>query len=46
VQRTSGYPALDNLAMASLKQWKFEPLPAAQYGKEQWGIITFRFRAR
>lgn len=41
VERTSGYGALDRLAVASIKRWSFEPLsgPASR----QWGIITFRF---
>ncbi len=46
VQRTSGDPRLDNLAVEALMRWRFEPLSAAQYGREQWGIITFKFRTR
>jgi len=41
VEATSGYGALDRLAMDSLKRWRFEPL-AGSTGR-QWGIITFRF---
>jgi len=46
IQRTSGDPRLDNVAVEALMRWRFEPLSAAQYGREQWGIITFKFRAR
>jgi protein TonB len=45
VKRTSGQVRLDNAAAAALKKWRFEPLPESQYGREQWGIITFKFRA-
>lgn len=45
VKRTSGHVRLDNAAMEALKKWRFEPLPESQYGREQWGIITFKFRA-
>ncbi|MFH1378812.1 MAG: energy transducer TonB [bacterium] len=46
IQRTSGYPLLDKTAMDALIQWKFAPLSKEQYGKEQWGIITFKFKIR
>jgi len=46
VQRTSGYPRLDRLASKALVDWLFEPLSAAEYGKIQWGVITFRFDIR
>jgi TonB family protein len=46
IQRTSGDPRLDNVAVEALMRWRFEPLSTAQYGREQWGIITFKFRAR
>lgn len=45
VQRSSGYAKLDNAAIQALRLWRFEPLSDAQYGQEQWGIITFKFRA-
>lgn len=40
VERTSGYPELDKLAMTALKQWKFTPLAG---NDDQWGVITFRY---
>lgn len=46
IQRTSGYPKLDKTAMEALIKWKFAPLPKSQYGKEQWGVITFKFKIR
>lgn len=41
VERTSGYGALDRLALQALKRWRFEPASAG--AGNQWGIITFRF---
>jgi TonB family protein len=41
VTKTTGYPALDQLGIDALKQWKFAPLAGAEEG--QWGIITFNF---
>ena len=41
VERTSGYGALDRLAMDAIKRWAFEPLSGPV--SKQWGIITFRF---
>lgn len=46
IQRTSGYPKLDKTAMEALIKWKFAALPKSQYGKEQWGVITFKFKIR
>jgi TonB family protein len=43
VRRTTGYPALDQLGVDALKQWKFAPLQAADEGKGEWGLITFNF---
>jgi TonB family protein len=45
VDRSSGYQKLDELARQALLQWRFQELDPAQYGKEQWGIITFKFKA-
>ncbi len=45
VQRSSGYPLMDEVAMTALLKWRFAPLPEAQYGEEQTGVITFKFRA-
>ncbi len=41
VEKTSGYGALDRLAVDSIKRWSFEPLSGSV--SKQWGIITFRF---
>jgi TonB family protein len=41
VERTSGYGALDRLALDAIKRWAFEPLPGG--ASRQWGVITFRF---
>lgn len=43
VERTSGYRALDQVAIESLRQWEFETLPVTAW-KEQWGIVNFVFR--
>lgn len=41
VERTSGYPELDKLALEAIKKWQFSRL--AQGGEDQWGVVTFRF---
>ena len=43
--KTSGYPRLDYQAIAALKRWKFDALPA-EYAAipNQWGRILFKFR--
>ena len=46
VQQTSGYPRLDKLTADALLEWIFEALPPSEYGKVQWGVITFRFDVR
>ena len=43
LERTSGYPELDQLSMDALKKFVFVPL---QGEDDQWGIITFRFRLK
>ncbi len=42
VERTSGYPQLDRLALQTLKNWRFSAL--TNNSEDQWGVITFRFR--
>jgi len=37
---SSSYTRFDQLALDSLKSWRFEPMPGAGV---QWGVITFRF---
>jgi len=41
VEKTSGYGALDRLALDAITKWRFEPLSGGT--SRQWGIITFRF---
>ncbi len=41
VEKTSGYSALDRLAVDAIKRWTFEPIPGPV--SQEWGIITFRF---
>lgn len=41
VERTSGYPELDRLAIDALRQWRFSPI--ASDNNQQWGVITFTF---
>lgn len=40
IERTSGYPELDRLAMDAIKRWKFTRMAGSE---NQWGVITFRF---
>ncbi len=40
IEHTSGYGQLDRLAMDSLRNWRFAPIPSEE---RQWGVITFRF---
>jgi periplasmic protein TonB len=39
----SGTPALDNAALAAVRQWRFNPLPPAAPQNEQCGRVTFTF---
>lgn len=41
VEKTSGYGALDRVALDAIKRWQFEALAGG--ASRQWGIITFRF---
>ncbi|HNW44023.1 MAG TPA: TonB family protein [Elusimicrobiales bacterium] len=43
VEKTSGYGALDRLALDAIKRWAFEAIGGGP--STQWGIITFRFVA-
>lgn len=42
VQRTSGYPQLDEEAIKALRKWKFVALPDDE-NREEVGFITFNF---
>jgi TonB family protein len=41
-----GDPALEEAALTALRQWKFQPLPAASPQSNQEAVITLRFRIR
>ncbi|MBI4777421.1 TonB family protein [Candidatus Desantisbacteria bacterium] len=43
VELTSGYAGLDQLAMQTLKGWRFAPLSMDAEQKDQWGKVTFKF---
>ena len=43
LEKTSGYGALDRLALDAIKRWSFEAIGGPP--STQWGIITFRFLA-
>ncbi|MBL8023784.1 MAG: TonB family protein [Elusimicrobia bacterium] len=45
VSRSCGYSKIDILAQEALNQWRFEALDLSMKGKEQYGQITFRFKA-
>jgi TonB family protein len=45
VQKTAGFEDFDQNAVAALREWRFQALPAGRTG-EQWGTITFHFRLR
>jgi protein TonB len=45
VERTAGFADFDRNAVAALRRWRFEPLPADR-AEEHWGTITFHFRLR
>ena len=44
VPRTSGWRQLDELAIRSLRNYLFEPLPAGAPRVPQWGELTFHFK--
>jgi TonB family protein len=46
VESTSGYPELDNLAIAAAKQFIFAPLPANKSQVVQYGSIRFAFQLK
>ncbi|MFH1859791.1 MAG: TonB family protein [bacterium] len=43
VDLTSGYTQLDQLALQTLRGWRFAPLSMDAEQKDQWGKVTFRF---
>ena len=43
VELTSGYPQMDQLALQTLKGWRFAPLPMDAEQTDQWGKVTFKF---
>lgn len=44
VKRTSGWRQLDELAIKSLREFLFEPLPPSAPQVPQWGELTFHFK--
>lgn len=44
VKRTAGWRQLDELAIKSLRNFQFEPLPPAAPQVPQWGELTFHFK--
>jgi len=44
VKRTAGWRQLDELAIKSLREFLFEPLPPAAPQVPQWGELTFHFK--
>lgn len=44
VRKTSGWRQLDELAMKSLRNFLFDPLPAGSAQTAQWGELTFHFK--
>ena len=44
VERTSGQPGLDRVAIDAVKRWLFVPLPPDVAQIEEWGVITIFFR--
>ncbi len=43
VDRSSGYPELDQLAKEALLKWRFSATRSASDEQTAWGVITFRF---
>jgi TonB family protein len=43
IERSSGYPELDQLAKDALMGWRFSPTSAGSSENEAWGRITFKF---
>ena len=41
-----GYLQIDNLAVQSLKRWRFEPLPPGPERARQWGTIEMNFELK
>ncbi|MBN2367193.1 MAG: TonB family protein [Calditrichaeota bacterium] len=42
-ERTSGSSQWDQMVIAALKDWRFEPLSTSGVRKDQTGVITFQF---
>ena len=43
IQKTSGFPEIDRLALDALRKWRFQPMPANAGAQDDWGRVTFRF---
>jgi len=46
IDRSSGYPVLDEAAVASVKKWLFEPARRGDKKVEMWVKVPVRFRLR
>lgn len=46
VVTTSGYADLDQIAVAAMRQWLFEPVSQQEGMQEQWGMMTLRFQLK
>jgi TonB family protein len=42
IQKTSGFPEIDQRALEALRRWKFQAIPS-NTGPEVWGRVSFRF---
>ena len=43
IQKTSGFPEIDRLALQALRRWRFQTVPAKSGAPEVWGRVAFRF---
>ncbi len=46
LEKTSGYPELDSLAMQYLARFVFVKIPDDQLQEDEWGVATFRFELK
>lgn len=45
IQRSSGLPKLDSVAIESISKWRFKPSPYQRYVPLLYGIVTFEILA-
>ncbi|MBI4386790.1 MAG: TonB family protein [Elusimicrobia bacterium] len=46
ILRTSGFPALDRIAIDAIRQWRFNGVGSEKDATETWGAVKFRFLAQ